>query len=149
VELLGTYWNQDFLVSRLNRVLALPIRPRAMVVRPPKQIQCRLSPDQVTDLVQRYQAGELLHELATEFGVHRETASRHLKRRGVDSRYRLLEPNLDEARRLYEAGWSLARVGDHFAINASTVFNAFRRAGVPMRPGQGGPSSSQRPTRGG
>ena len=40
---------------------------------------------------------------------------------------------LDEATRLYEQGWSLARLGDRFGVDAETVRRALRKAGIPLR----------------
>lgn len=36
----------------------------------------RPAPDQINDLVRRYEAGATIYELATQFGVHRHTVSR-------------------------------------------------------------------------
>jgi len=38
---------------------------------------------------------------------------------------------------LYEQGWSLKRVGEHFGVGPAAVWNAFRIAGVPRRPRRG------------
>jgi AraC-like DNA-binding protein len=45
-----------------------------------------------------------------------------------------LDGRLDEAKGLYEQGWSLARVAAHFGVSAGTVLNAFNQAGVATRP---------------
>ena len=42
------------------------------------------------------------------------------------------------AARLYRSGRSLARIGEDFGVNASTVMNVLKREGVEMRPRQGG-----------
>jgi hypothetical protein len=41
---------------------------------------------------------------------------------------------------MYEAGQSLAAIGEHFGVADRTVLNVFRRVGVPTR----GPGTNQR-----
>jgi hypothetical protein len=48
-------------------------------------------------------------------------------------RYQRLGGGLNEAKRLYEQGWSLARMAAQFDVNAGSVVNAFSRAGVATR----------------
>lgn len=45
-----------------------------------RQIQIRLSPDDIDRLVAAYQAGSRTAKLAVEFGVHRNTVQRLLRR---------------------------------------------------------------------
>ena len=86
-------------------------------------------------MLQRYQAGESANALALAFEVHRTTIVRHLEAAQVAIWYRILsDGHLAEARRLYEQGWSLARLGQHFGVATGTVLNAFQRIGVPTRP---------------
>jgi len=86
-------------------------------------------------VLQRYQAGETANALATAFKVHRTTIMRHLKVAAVSTRYRILsDGDVAEARRMYEQGWSLARLGEHFGVASRTILNVFERAGVSTRP---------------
>ena len=41
---------------------------------------------------------------------------------------------MDDAKSLYERGWSLVQVAAYFDVSAGTVLNAFKRAGVETRP---------------
>ena len=76
-----------------------------------------------------------MYVLAKAFTIDRRTVSAILERHGVQRRYNLLETEaVAEAARLYEAGWSLARLADRFGVTAKTVHNAFIKAGVPRRP---------------
>jgi lambda repressor-like predicted transcriptional regulator len=71
--------------------------------------------------------------LATKFGIHRDTVHNILIREGA-LRPRGIQPNdLPEAIRLYEAGWSLARLAAEFDVSPSTVNRALLRAGIPIR----------------
>ncbi|PRB41848.1 helix-turn-helix domain containing protein [Arthrobacter sp. MYb23] len=69
-----------------------------------------------------YEAGKTVYELAAEYGCHRVTISGALKRQGVALRRTSpTAEQIDEMVRLYESGPSLARIGEQFAMNASTV----------------------------
>jgi hypothetical protein len=76
-----------------------------------------------------------VYVLAKAFTIDRRTVAVILERHGVQRRYNLLDTRaIAEAARLYEAGWSLARLADHFGVTARTVQNAFVKAGIPRRP---------------
>ena len=136
MELLGANSNRNN-VTRLLSILAGEGRdcPPARTTRSPRQKQRRLTSEEIERVVERYQAGESANLLAAELGVHRTTIVGHLKRRGVSTRYKIIaEADLAEAVRLYEEGWSLARVGEQFGVSAHTVLSAFRAAGIATRP---------------
>jgi len=69
-----------------------------------------------------------VYELGVMFGIHRQTVSGHLHRRGAPMRMRGLDESLcPEIVRLRGEGWSLARLGDRFAVDPSTVRNYLLR----------------------
>lgn len=71
-------------------------------------------------------------------GLAASTVSQVLKRHGVMLRRRSLAPvQIDEAVRLYESGWSLARIARKFDVDPTTVHNRLRERGVRMRDTQG------------
>ena len=73
----------------------------------------------------------------------RTTVTSHLNRDGVPRHSEQTawdDRTLKEAAELYVAGRSLADVGEQFGIDAQTVANRFRRAGVAVRPRRGWPS---------
>ncbi|HEY1644794.1 MAG TPA: hypothetical protein VGF75_00225 [Candidatus Saccharimonadales bacterium] len=53
-----------------------------------KQIQHRLKPEEIDQLVNAYKAGELVKDLADRFLIHRTTVIEHVKRSGVKLRNR-------------------------------------------------------------
>jgi DNA-directed RNA polymerase specialized sigma24 family protein len=85
---MGAYSNPS-VVSRLRRLLAgqdtdrVSDRSASIVSRKRKQAQVRLGPDEVAALVQAYQAGSTLEEVAAKFGVYVRTAAAHLEREGI------------------------------------------------------------------
>ena len=64
-----------------------------------------LSSEQIDQLAADYQAGSSTKDLGAEYGIHRNTVSTLLKRRGLPLRYRRLEPkDVDLAIELYRTG---------------------------------------------
>jgi predicted DNA binding protein len=84
-------------------------------------------------LIEFYTQGELIDALAAKFHISRTTVMKHVERAGAPRRRNVLTEGFDDARQLYDQGWSLARIGKHFGVNATTVWHALRKAGVPTR----------------
>ena len=91
-------------------------------------------PAELEALEREYLAGATLKELAVRFGVHKHTVSAILKRRGVQVRYRSLEPEqIDQAKDLYASGLSTAQVGSQLSCSGSTIWLALKRSEVEFR----------------
>lgn len=100
--------------------------------------QPRLSDEKVSQIVTAYETGKTVYELATEYGCHRVTISAVLKRQGVALRRTSpTAEQIDEMVRLYESGMSLARIGEQFAMNASTVLTQLRKKKIRTRDAHG------------
>ena len=98
----------------------------------------RLENHEVDDLVEAYRNGSTVYELAHAFGIHRNTVSATLDRRGVPRRNsKLTGDSVGRATDLYASGLSLAAVGGELGVHASTVASALRRGGVQPRPRAG------------
>jgi DNA-binding transcriptional ArsR family regulator len=84
---------------------------------------------------------ELVYDLAARFGVSRATVGQHLRRQGVDTKPPGLRPDdVPAAAKLYEDGWSLARIATtKFDTSVKTVWVRLREQGVRMRDTQGRP----------
>ncbi|MDP9332218.1 MAG: hypothetical protein M3Q30_02730 [Actinomycetota bacterium] len=135
MELLGRYSNQELQVEKLQRILSFPqTGQKRQAPRRPKQKQVRLSPTDVDHLIELYLAGKEINELAGQFDISRTTVMKHVERAGAPRRRGVIVDHLDEARRLYEKGWSLAKVGEHFGVDPNTVWYTFRKLGVARRP---------------
>ena len=128
---------------RLNRddeaAVALAVgRPMTVVSGVVKQVQRRLTLEQQTEVVRRYEAGAQMSYLAQHFGVHRSTVSAVLKRHGVSTRRSGLSANqVDEAVLLYGQGKSLTMIGNELGVDAGTVHARLRERGVSMRDAHG------------
>lgn len=79
----------------------------------------------------------MINDLAEMFGLSRTAVMANLDRLGAESRRGIVDRRMDEARSLYEAGWSLAKIGKRYGVYPSTVRDALLRAGVRMRPKPG------------
>jgi len=69
-------------VARLP-VLGSPSQPVHTAQRSSRQVQRRLSPNKIAQLVADYQAGTGTEKLALDYGISRDTVSKHIKRAGV------------------------------------------------------------------
>ena len=122
-------------VRRLSVVLARGVRiPVAMAAL---QRQRWLTSAEVDDLVERYAQGDVnVRQLAALFGINRETAMLHLRRRGVPSRAtvrRLDDDLVGEAAARYVAGEAMASLCQDLGIAASTLRRELTKAGIPLR----------------
>ncbi|OFI39497.1 hypothetical protein BIU82_13985 [Arthrobacter sp. SW1] len=97
-------------------------------------MQRRLTPKQVERLVDRYQGGATVYELADEFKCSRGTVSKKLKTAGVTLRRTPpTKKQIDEMVRLYESGLSLERTGERAGFTAHTVLKYLQGRGVRTR----------------
>lgn len=95
----------------------------------------QLDETQVRHLVEEYEAGVAVVELAARLGASRQTVQGILKQRGVPTRMNALKPVLiDEMARLYEAGWTLAKIGKHMQVSPEGLRPRLLERGVRMRP---------------
>ena len=81
-----------------------------------------------------------MSQLAADFDVHRTTVAAHLDRRSVPRHSEQTawdDDILKAAAARYADGLSLADVANRYGIDAQTVANRFRRAGVSVRPRRG------------
>jgi DNA-directed RNA polymerase specialized sigma24 family protein len=134
--------NQRRRIDRASHLLPSGPTPRQRPRR--RQVQVRLSDNQITDLVAAYRDGTKINDLAKSFAINRTTVLAHLKRAKVPQRRGRVERSVEAAALLYEDGWSLVRIGDHMGVNPSTVWTALRRHGVQMRDTHGRTPARQR-----
>jgi DNA-directed RNA polymerase specialized sigma24 family protein len=131
VELIAT-------LSQLADLVSAPSNQGSALVADPAvfaRVHRRLSPAERAELAQAYGEDQTVMALADRFEISRTTVLKVLHNEGVPIPYRKMgSAELDEARRLYETGWSFARVGAHLGVDPTTVHKAFQRAGIPSRP---------------
>lgn len=87
-------------------------------------------------LLEGYQAGTLVADLAKVFDVHQATVHEHVRRAGLTGRRdvpKLNEQDLAAAAKLYRDGWTLHELAEHYHLDDTTVRNLLCRAGVSIR----------------
>jgi DNA-binding CsgD family transcriptional regulator len=134
VDHLGRYSNRASWVKRLPRLPKATVSASATTVRTHRSSATRLSPAQIADLITGYQSGQTVYELADRFKIHRVTVSAHLHRHGIPMRRQGLDAaGIGHAVRLYEDGWSVARIGERLGVDGTTVWTAIKAQGTRMR----------------
>lgn len=99
-----------------------------------RQVQRRLTADQVEQLITEYRAGADMNEIAASWGVHRTTVAAQLRRASVELRRQGIRADkLADAVRLYNDGWSCQRLAEHYNCDDETVRHALKRASVQLR----------------
>lgn len=103
---------------------------------PPKPFKTlrKLKPSEVDELVEKYQAGSSVYQLAKLYGIHRITVGKHLRSRGIDTMPpTLTQEQIREAAHLYTDGWSCKKIAKHFGVGAETVRERLHQSGVVIR----------------
>ena len=103
---------------------------------PPRRVKYRLDRAAIANICAQYQAGSHPSELAREYGIAKNTVVQLLIREGIPIRHRktgLSAEQTVEAIQLYSDGRSLVQVGQAMGVSQSSVWDALKRAGVPMR----------------
>jgi hypothetical protein len=139
VEVLGRYSNLCDQGERIQDLLRIvPEGSPEVNLRTPKQVQHRLSPNEIDNLVRLYRTGARVDELAAHFYIHRNTVSEILNRQGVPRRRQGIPSELlSEVVSAYVAGSSLAVLGSQLSVDPATVSRTLRHAGVSLRPRPG------------
>lgn len=92
-----------------------------------------LPADRVAELVDDYQAGASVEDLAARFGIHRATVAQPLHRNGVPIRHRGLDgQQINPAVQLYQPGHSLTRIGSRVDVHAEIVRQVLRARGIQL-----------------
>lgn len=94
----------------------------------------RLSSATAQEIVERYQAGEKITELAGYYSIDRSTVMRQLRKAGVPKYAGWTDQVTEEARMLYEAGHSLADISQLIGWPPTTISRHLKAAGVELRP---------------
>lgn len=139
--LLRTYCNRNETVRQLDALVAearastgRPVPTRPAAPRGHRKLSARTK----QEIVDRYEAGERVVDIAKALSLHKVTVIDHLDRANVERRPRSMsETQIDDAVRLYASGLSLASIGTQLGFNASTVRSMILRRGVKTRDSHG------------
>ncbi len=98
----------------------------------------QLTVEEKASIVQLYKEGTPVNEIAKSHRVTRETVHRLSRAAGLKPRQRGLSPEQGlEAARRYRAGDSLATIGGHFNVHATTIRTCLLAQGMSLRPRPG------------
>lgn len=112
--------------------------PTVVQTRRRRRPKSHFTAAEVTVIVEQYQAGRSMNDLARQHGVHRSSILHALRRTETPLRYRGLPPDrVAEAAALYRVGWSLARLGEKYGCTDMSVAHALRQRGEEIRPRRG------------
>ena len=100
-----------------------------------QQEQKRLSNDEISQIIEKYNAGATTYELAAEFGCHRRTISRALKKSGIEVSIKTESKDgvVEAILRLYDDHMSALDISKKLGIGEKTVRRILRDNGVRIR----------------
>lgn len=138
VDLQGRLSNPPYHFGRagnaLERMLVRRLGGKSEPVA--RQVQRRLKPSEVDELVVMYEAGSSARVVAESLGINRETVLLHLERRGVRRRVnlrKLSDEDVRAAARRYMAGEPMDNLTSQFTVDAKTLRRELVAAGVVLR----------------
>lgn len=118
--------------KRLRWLADLPVRepnPHAEVVCQPARLRVILSAADKERLVEAYVAGSTLRELARQFCINRETASKVLAEHGVERRYhQTVSVDMERAAALEAEGLTITEIAAALGVGRTTLVRARRAA---------------------
>lgn len=100
-----------------------------------RSIKRRLSPQQIKQLVDRYEQGASITTLSREAGIARPTLRNLLRKAGVAPRRRGMTPeDEDKAISFYESGLTIYEVIDRVGYSYGVINRMLHKRGVKVRP---------------
>lgn len=100
-----------------------------------RNLKRRLSPEQVEQLAKRYEKGETISALSSEFDISRPALRILLRGAGVSPRRRGMAPeDADRAIQLFESGLTIYEVIDQVGYSYGVINRMLHKRGVKVRP---------------
>ncbi|WP_063012716.1 hypothetical protein [Nocardia kruczakiae] len=149
MDLAGRYAKRDDLRKLENLTAGIQSdslerwrRPRKSATpaqaKPTRNIRRRLPRHTIDQLVQTYRGGATTLELAARYDISKTAVLNLLTREGVTRRHQpLTDADIEHLEHLYLAGHSLASCSRLTGTPATTIKDALRERGTPMRPAGG------------
>ena len=131
VELLRRYSNHADQMKRLRKLLELPIRKSPEPVQRQIRLRRYLADNEKLELLADYESGQTVYQLASQFGIHRDTVSQLLERHDIARRcHQTVDVDLDRATELQQGGLNLTEIAEALCIGRTTLVRARRAARV-------------------
>lgn len=101
---------------------------------PTKSLRRRISPQEIEDLVARYNAGAAIRALSLEYGVSRSGLRQLFQAEGVTLREQGITPeDAENAVRLYENGLTIRQVVGRVGHSYGTIRTVLHEHGAALR----------------
>lgn len=109
---------------------------RGRIVRAIGKARTFLTETQIDQIVELYEGGMSMNQIAEKYRAHRRTIAVHLARRSVSLRSPRTLPaaKVPEAVSLYAEGVTLFDIGRRFGVSQHAARTAIAGAGVTIRP---------------
>lgn len=122
-----------------KRINESPPRPPQSSPDDPKPRSKRfLTFQDITDIVQQYDAGHTTQQIGTRYGISKTRVATILREQGITIRRQgLNDEQVSEVATLYVTGKSLAWLGARFGVSHTTVATVLRQQGIHLRPRPG------------
>lgn len=129
MDFIGGYSRKACLTDRFRtlkeRLASAPPREHDPVKPKPRRLSDRLTEAMRHEIMAKYEAGVPTTKLVHEYRIGKGTVLKLLRDAGVAIRNQgLSDEQVGDAARLYESGLSLARIGERFGVDASTIHKA-------------------------
>ncbi len=100
-----------------------------------RQEQKCFTTEEIQLLITGYKSGKTTYQLADEFGCHRATVSRVLKRNNVNvtNGFRKKQLNPNDVVAMYENKHTSAQIAEKYDVHPNIVLNCLRSQGVKIR----------------
>jgi hypothetical protein len=121
-------------LARQSKAIQLESVAAVPEERSVRSLRRRLSPQQIDELVARYNAGEDTPALSRAYGISRGGLRKLLLAEGVSFRKQPMTPeDAERAIRLYERGWTIDQVVDQVGYSFGTIRRMLHANGVAVR----------------
>jgi hypothetical protein len=121
-------------LAKQSRGMKLGPTPVESPEAPERSLRRRLSPQQIQELVARYNAGEDTPALSCAYGISRGGLRKLLLAQGVSFRKQPMSPeDAKRAVRLYERGLTIDQVVERVGYSFSTIRRMLHANGVAVR----------------
>ncbi len=102
-----------------------------LAVRHIKQVQKRLTPEEVETLILEYRSGKNLVELGKEFGCHSTTVSRLLAKKGIEKPPHSND-SVEEIVAKYQTGESVRTIAKKSGLSHKTISKMLKEHGITV-----------------
>lgn len=110
-------------------------RPGEVEVHQLRQIHKRLSDEEISAVIEGYKSGKTTYQLAKQFGTHKNTISKALKKAGIDPSNSTAQKklNTEEVIKMYGKYHTTAEIAKLYGVHPNSVVRCLKNHGVALR----------------